>query len=76
MAIVFNQRIKQDQLDLEPNVVLAFADPLAEAYFVAAGWASTSTKRPVTTYPEGSVRIDPYATFADGPRKNQKVLEV
>lgn len=74
MAIVFNATTKHGTMTFEPGPVVAFQDVLAEDYFVKAGLAKTSTKRASSTYPEGTVVIDPNTVFGSGELKGQKVF--
>lgn len=74
MAIIFNQSILHDRTRLMPGVALAFEDPDAEGYFVAAGWAEATKKDPVHTYSKDEIVVDPATTHADGPNKGQLVI--
>lgn len=79
MSIVFKEpanggRILHDRLEFFPGLSLAFDDPDAEPYFIAAGWAETTTKKPVRTYTQEEVSIDPATVHGDGPMKGQPVL--
>jgi hypothetical protein len=65
MAVKFNQAVKHGTLQLIPGVAVAFEDPGAEGYFVAAGWAEKTKDKPAHTYPEGSAVVDPLTRFGD-----------
>lgn len=74
MAIVFNGPTKHGTMTFEPTTVMAFEDTMAEAYFVAAGFAKASTKRPTVTHPAGTVEIDINTQFGTGPNRGAKVM--
>lgn len=63
---------KQTGQSFLPGIALAFDDPQAEDFFVAAGWAETTKETPIFTYPEGTVEIDPETVHAS---TGVKVLE-
>ena len=66
MAIEFNQPVKHGRQQFIPGVSVAFDDPDAEPYFIAAGWASPTTVTPLFTYTEASVQVDPLTRFPSG----------
>lgn len=74
MAVTFNQLTKHGTLCLLPGSTVAFDDKGAEEYFIAAGFASKSSKKPDHTFPKGSVEIDPETVFGGGDKIGQKVL--
>jgi hypothetical protein len=75
MAIIFSTLVKHGTLQFLPGVPVAFEDRDAEPYFIAAGFAEKTKEKPVHTYSEGEVDIDPETTFGNGDRLGQKVLE-
>lgn len=74
MAIKFNQNVKHGRFEFMADQVLAFDDKDAEPYFIAAGWAESSSKKPARTYAADEVDIDPATIHGDGPNKGQPVL--
>ena len=75
MAVKFLSSTKHGTQMFVPGVALAFDDPRAEDYFVAAGFAEMTKEKPAMTYLEGTVEIDPATVFADGPSKGNLVME-
>lgn len=49
-AVVFNQTVKHGRHEFLPKVAVAFEDPDAAPYFVAAGWAAYTADDPVRVY--------------------------
>lgn len=74
MPVIFKESILHDRTRLMPGVSLAFEDPDAEAYFVAAGWADATKAKPVHTYSQEEIAVDPTTTYGDGPKKGQLVI--
>ncbi len=58
MAIIFKEPVLHGRIQFLPGVPVAV--PGAEHYFVAAGWASTTTETPVFSY--NDVEYDSNAT--------------
>lgn len=65
MALLFNQFVRHGRVEIPADVPVAFADPDAEPFFIALGWAETTTKKPRRTYSQEEVSIDPETTNAD-----------
>lgn len=65
MAVKFNQPVKHGSVQLVPGVAVAFEDPDADPYFIAAGWAEATTDDPVFTYTEEQINVDPLARSAE-----------
>lgn len=75
MPIKFTAATKHGRERFLPNISFGFEDPLAEDYFVATGWAETTTDEPAFTYPAGTATIDPLTIHGAGsPLAGQYVL--
>lgn len=74
MAIKFTSPTKHGAITFVPGVSLAFEDKDAEPYFIAAGFAEVTKDKPVMTYAQGEVDIDPETVFGDGPNKGKLVM--
>lgn len=75
MTIRFSGVSKHGRHAFTPGPAYQFEDADAEPYFVAMGWAETTTDPADFTIPIGEVDIDPATVFADGPDKGRRVLE-
>lgn len=64
MALIFNQFVRHDRVEIPADVPVAFEDKDAEPYFLKLGWAEATTKKPRRTYSQDEVAIDPETTDA------------
>lgn len=74
LAIIFGSSVKHQRCHFPPNVPIAFEDPDARPYFLAAGWATPTDRAPELYYPATMFDIDPDTRHADGPNKGRPVL--
>lgn len=65
MKIEFNQRVKHGRLDFHPGVAYDFEDADAAPYFIAAGWAATTSAPAAVTIGIDELDIDPLTRSAE-----------
>lgn len=63
-SIEFNQSVRHGPVQFIPGVPVAFEDPDAAPYFIAAGWAAASDAAPVHVYDAGTIDVDPLTRVA------------
>lgn len=71
--ITFNEVVKHGKKEFVPNTVYEVSDEAA-AYFIAAGWAKTSTAKATVTVQPGEVAVDPSTVWGSGPDRGKRVL--
>jgi hypothetical protein len=59
MALKFHKRTLHGKFEMLPGVAYGFEDEDAEPYFLALGWAESTTDAPARTYAIGEIDIDP-----------------